>query len=104
MPRSAPRRRRAARRTSGSAPCDRARAIGARAGRPGRSRAAAAVSWPGPPIEIGAHAGPELRHLLDGIGADRERTQVEIAGRASGAPARVFAFGRDQLYFNGDAA
>src|SRR3954462_6188409 len=71
---------------------------------PGEPASSPGYAFWSPPIEIGAHAGPELRHLLEGIDADRERAQVEIAGRASGAPARIFAFGRDQLYFNGDAA
>src|SRR5262249_36720437 len=37
------------------------------------------------PVQIGAHAGAQLRHLLDGVGADREGPQVEIAGGACGA-------------------
>ena len=57
-----------------------------------------------PPVEIGAHAGPQLRHLVDRIGADREGAQVEIAGGAGGAPARIFALGGDQLDLDGDAA
>src|SRR6516162_1111769 len=57
-----------------------------------------------PPIQVGAHAGAQLRHLVDRVGADRERAQVEIAGGAGGAPARVFAFGGDQFDLNGDAA
>src|SRR5262249_43581019 len=57
-----------------------------------------------PPIQVGAHAGAELRHFLDRVGADRERAQVEIAGGAGGAPARIFAFGGDQFDLDGDAA
>src|ERR1700756_3181158 len=57
-----------------------------------------------PPIQIGAHAGTQLRHLVDRVGADRERAQVEIAGGAGGAPACIFAFGGDQLDLDGDAA
>src|SRR6516225_6969079 len=57
-----------------------------------------------PPIQVGAHAGAELRHLVDRVGADRERAQVEIAGGAGGAPARVFAFGGDEFDLDGDAA
>ena len=56
------------------------------------------------PIQIGAHAGAQLRHLVDRIGSDRERPQVEIAGGAGGAPARIFAFGRDQFDLDSDAA
>src|SRR5262245_49601999 len=55
------------------------------------------------PIQIGAHARAQLRHLVDGIGADRERAQVEIASGARGAPARVLALGRDQPDLDGDA-
>src|SRR5262249_18071218 len=57
-----------------------------------------------PPIEIGTHAGPQLRHLVDRVGADREGAQVEIAGRPGRTPACIFALGGDQLNLNGDAA
>src|SRR5262245_49114847 len=56
------------------------------------------------PIQIGAHAGAQLRHLVDGVGADRECAQVEITGGASGAPACILALGRDQPDLDGDAA
>src|SRR5438105_6979929 len=56
------------------------------------------------PFHIRAHAGPQLRHLLDRIGADGECPQVEIAGGAGGAPARVFALGGDEPDLDGDAA
>src|SRR5262249_40919027 len=56
------------------------------------------------PIQVGAHAGAQLRHLVDRVGADRERAQVEIAGGAGGAPACIFAFGGDQFDLDGDAA
>src|SRR6185436_19728993 len=42
-------------------------------------------------------------HLVDRVGADRERAQVEIAGGTGGAPACIFAFGGDQLDLDGDA-
>src|SRR5215472_13657205 len=57
-----------------------------------------------PPVQVGAHAGAQLRHLVDRVGADRECAQVEIAGGAGGAPARVFAFGGDEFDLDGDAA
>jgi multidrug efflux pump subunit AcrA (membrane-fusion protein) len=57
-----------------------------------------------PPIQVGAHAGAELRHLVDRVGADRERAQIEVAGGAGSAPARIFAFGGDQFDLDGDAA
>ena len=41
---------------------------------PGLRRAASSALLASP---VGAHAGPQLRHLLDGVGADRERPQVE---------------------------
>src|SRR5215475_543119 len=62
------------------------------------------ASFAGSPIQIGAHAGTQLQHLLDRVGADRKRAQVEIAGGAGGAPARIFALGGDQLDLDGDAA
>src|SRR5262249_30358441 len=46
----------------------------------------------------------ELQHLVDRVGADRKRPQVEIAGGAGSTPARIFALGGDQLDFNSDAA
>src|SRR6266851_1861657 len=65
------------------------------------------MSWASsarPPVHIRAHAGPQLRHLVDGVGADGERPQVEIAGGTGGAPARIFALGGDQPDLDGDAA
>src|SRR5215831_7617948 len=56
-----------------------------------------------PPVQVSAHAGTQLRHLVDRVGADRERAQVEIAGGAGGAPACIFAFGGDQFDLDGDA-
>src|SRR6185312_13019131 len=53
-----------------------------------------------PPVQIGAHAGAQLRHLIDRVGADRERAQVEIAGGAGGAPACIFAFGSDEFHLD----
>ena len=43
-----------------------------------------------------------LRHLVDRVGADRKRAQVEITGGAGGAPACIFAFGGDQFHLNGN--
>src|SRR5262249_12753189 len=57
-----------------------------------------------PPVQVSAHAGTQLRHLVDRVGADRERAQVEIAGGAGGAPARIFAFSGDEFDLDGDAA
>src|SRR5262249_46565676 len=59
---------------------------------------------PHPPIEIGTHAGPQLQHLVDWVGADREGAQVEIAGRPGSTPACIFALGGNQLDLDGDAA
>src|ERR1700733_10164684 len=90
-------------RTSGSGRRGRASAIAIRAWRRGEIPA-----WPassaGAPIEIGAHARPQLGHLFDRVSANRKRPQVEIAGRPGGAPARILALGGDQLYLDGDAA
>src|SRR5262249_24326137 len=97
-------KRTAARRRSGSAPRDRASATAFRAWRPAKIPGAPAVSWPRPPVQIGAHAGPQLRHLVDRIGADREGAKVEIAGGTCRAPARIFALGGDQLHLDSDAA
>src|SRR5262249_59327150 len=94
----------AAGRGSESAPPGRAAAIAIRAWRPAGTRASARVSWARPPVQIGAHARPQLRHLIDRVSADRERAQVEIAGGAGRAPARIFALGGDQLDLDGDAA
>src|SRR5271163_4315751 len=55
-----------------------------------------------PPVQISAHAGAQLRHLVDRIGANRKRAQVEIAGGAGGAPACIFALGGDELDLDGD--
>src|ERR1700760_5058491 len=87
----------AARRRSAAAPRGRATTSAIRAARRARSRALMPDSLPGLPVEIGAHARPQLRHGLDWIGADREGSKIEITGRARGAPARIFALGRDQL-------
>src|SRR5690348_5523913 len=59
---------------------------------------------PRPPVQIGAHAWTQLGDLLDRVSADRERAQVEIAGCAGGAPARIFALGGNQPDFDRDAA
>src|SRR5277367_1799321 len=101
MPRTKPRKRTAARRRSGSAPHDRATAIATRAWRPARTRVSTPPS--SAPVQIGAHTGPQLRHLVDRIGADREGAKVKIAGGAGGAPARIFPLGSDQLDLDGDA-
>src|SRR5262245_12081155 len=93
-----------ARLISGRAQRDRAAASAIRARRPAGIRASPFVSFPHPPIEIGTHARPQLRHLVDRVGADRERAQVEITGRPGRAPACIFALGGDQLNLNGDAA
>src|SRR5258708_39883400 len=102
MPRTKQQRRTAVRRRSGSAPRDRAAAIAIRVLRPARIPAAAALS--STPVQIGAHAGPQLRHLVDRIGADREGAKVKIAGGAGSAPARIFTLGGDQLDLDSDAA
>jgi hypothetical protein len=52
-----------------------------------------------PPIQVGAHAGADLRHIFNRGRADRECAQVEIAVSAC-----IFAFGRDELYLDRDAA
>src|SRR5262245_45031287 len=93
-----------ARRRSGSAPHDRAAATATRAGRPARTRASRPAASALAPFHVGAHAGAQLRHLFDRIGADRERPQVEIPGGAGGAPACVLALGRNELDLDGDAA
>src|SRR5262249_51359669 len=64
----------------------------------------AAASSARRPVHIGAHTGAQLRHLLDRVRANLKRPQVEIAGGAGGAPARIFAFGGDQPDLDGDAA
>src|SRR5258708_8528056 len=102
MPRTKQQRRTAVRRRSGSAPRDRAAAIAIRVLRPARIPAAAALS--SAPVQIGAHAGPQLRHLVDRISADREGAKVEVAGGAGGAPTRIFSLGGDQLDLDCDAA
>src|ERR1700751_4296015 len=88
----------AARRRSAAAPRDRAAASDTRVARPAGNRAWMPDSLPRLPVEIGAHAWPQLRHRLDRIGTDRKCPKVEIAGSACGAPARIFALCRDQLY------
>src|SRR5215831_7476883 len=55
-------------------------------------------------IHIGAHPGAQLRNALDRVRANLKRAQVEVAGGAGGAPARVFALGGDQPDLDGDAA
>src|SRR5262249_58055667 len=84
-------------------PRSHAAASGSRAARPQKPRVRA-VSWARPPVHIGAHAWPKLRYLVDRVSADRERAQVEIAGRTRGAPARILALGGDQPDFDRDAA
>src|SRR5437016_14527590 len=81
-----------------------AAAIAIRAGRRARTPASAPASSARPPVRIGAHAGTQLWHLVDRIGADRERPQVEVAGGAGGAPARILALGGDELDLDGDTA
>src|SRR5262249_34391757 len=75
-----------------------------RARRPAGTRALPSASSAHPPIEIGTHAGPQFRHLVDRVGTDREGAQVEIAGRPGRTPACIFALGGDQLDLDGDAA
>src|SRR5262249_29393095 len=75
-----------------------------RGARPAGSPFSPRCSSARPPIQIGAHAGPQLRHLVDRVSADRERAQVEVTGGTGGAPARIFALGGDQLDLDGDAA
>src|SRR5262249_30684906 len=94
----------AARRRSRSAPRDHGTASAIRAARLKGSRVSAAVSLARPPIQVSAHARPQLWYLIDGIGSDRKCAQIEIARRACCAPARIFALGCDQLDLNGDAA
>src|SRR5262249_32784891 len=62
------------------------------------------ASFAGSPIQVGAHARAQLGYLLHRVGADRERAQVEVAGGAGRAPARIFALGGDQPDLDGDAA
>src|SRR5258708_14463353 len=92
-----------ARRISGRARRGRAAASAIRARRPAGIRASPSASFARPPIQIGTHAGPQLRHLVDRVGADRESAQVEIAGRPSSTPACILALGRDQLDLDGYA-
>src|SRR5262249_5366827 len=87
----------AARRRSRLAPYGRAAGSAIRAARPKGSRVLEAVSFAHPPIQISAHARPQLRHLVDRVGADREGSKVEVAGGAGGAPARIFSLGSNQL-------
>src|SRR5580704_3544123 len=47
------------------------------------------------PVGVDAHAWAQTGDLLYRIGPDPERPQIEIAGRACRAPARIFAFGGD---------
>src|SRR5262249_54211895 len=69
-----------------------------------RIRALVPVSSTLLPVRIRTHARSQLRYLFDGISADGKRPQIEIAGGAGGAPARIFAFGGDQPDLDGDAA
>src|SRR5262252_7166164 len=92
----------AARRRSGASRRDRAAAIAARAERPEEIPAWPCASFSRPPIQIGAHARPQLRYLFDRVRADRERAQVEIASGAGGAPARILALGSDELDLGGN--
>src|ERR1700690_268425 len=94
--------RTAACRRSAVMPRDRAAASGTRVARPAGNRAWMPNSLPRPPVEIGAHAWSELGHGLNRIGADRKCPEVEIAGSARGAPARIFALGRNQLDLDRD--
>src|SRR5215468_9075383 len=93
-----------ARRISERARRSHAAASAIRARRPARIQASPSASFARPPVEIGAHAGPQLRQLVDRVGADREGAQVEIAGRPGSAPACIFALGGDQLDLDGDVA
>src|SRR5262245_25851250 len=96
--------RKAERQISGTARCGRGTASAIRARRPARIRALPSASFACPPIEVGTHAGPQLRDLFNGIGADREGAQVEVAGRPGRTPACIFALGGDQLDLDRDAA
>src|SRR5262249_18696735 len=73
-----------------------------RAPRPTEIRIWPSASFACPPVQINAHARPQLRHLVDRIGANRESPKVEIAGRPGGTPARVFALGGNQLNLDSD--
>ena len=55
------------------------------------------------PVQIGAHSGPQLRDLVDRVGAYRERSQVKVSGGADGLPACIFALRRDLLDLYEDA-
>jgi hypothetical protein len=73
------------------------RASRATASKPGRAEAESGIpaghqaspSFARSPVEIAAHAGPRPRHMVDGIGVDRGRSQVDIA--ANGAGCRAIA-------------
>src|ERR1700722_19306965 len=62
------------------------------------------ASFPGLPVEIGAHPRSQFGHRLDRIGADRKRPQVEIARSTRGPPARIFALGCNKLDLDRDTA
>jgi hypothetical protein len=73
------------------------RASRATASKPGRAEAESGIpaghqaspSFARSPVEIAAHAGPRPRHMVDGLGVDRGRSQVDIA--ANGAGCRAIA-------------
>src|SRR5262245_62389022 len=104
MPRSTRRRQRAAPRRSRASRRDRAATIAARAGRPAEIQAWPCASFSRPPIQIGAHARPQLSYLFDRVRPDRERAQIEIASGPGGAPARILALGSDELDLGSNAA
>jgi hypothetical protein len=54
------------------------------------------------PVGIDAHARPQPGHGLDGVSADLEGAQVEVAGRAGRAPAGILATRGDLAYLDGD--
>src|SRR5262249_56251499 len=56
-----------------------------------------------PPVQIGAHSGPQLRDLVDRVGAYRERAQVNISGVTGALPACIFALCGDLFDLYEDA-
>src|SRR5262249_4261819 len=56
-----------------------------------------------PPVQIGAHSGPQLRDLVDRVGAYRERAQVKVSDCTGASPACIFALCRDLLDLYEDA-